>query len=54
MIPGALDHREGRILSESGIDFGQAASIEGTAGCSGDCGCIAAALAEANWVHRML
>ena len=52
MIPGAVDHRERRILAESGVGFGQAAPIEGAAGCVGDGGGMAAGVAEADRVHR--
>jgi len=52
LIPGALDHRERRILAESGVGFGQAAPIEDAAGCGGNRGGMAAGVAEADWVHR--
>ena len=51
LIPGALDHRERRILAEAGIGCGQAAPIEDAAGCGGDRGCMAAGLAEADRIH---
>ena len=51
-MPGTLDHRERRILAESGVGFGQAAPIEGAAGCGGDGGGMAAGVAEADRVHE--
>ena len=50
-MPGTLDHRERRILAEPGVGFGQAAPIEGAAGCVGDGGGMAAGVAEADLVH---
>ena len=50
-MPGALDHRERRVLAESGIGFGQTAPIEDAAGCGGDRGGMAAGLAEADRIH---
>ena len=47
-----MDHREGRILAESVVGFGQVAPIEDAAGGGGDGGGMAAGVAKADRVHR--
>lgn len=50
-MPGTLDHRERRILAESGVGFRQAAPIESAAGGGGDCGGMATGVTETDRVH---